>query len=162
MIRHFIFFCVLALSVAFALASPLPREMPFMVALAGFFIFPFRAALVYATIAGALMDVFSPVKGLSALAYAVGITVAALLHRTMLTNRSVLAFVILTSIASISVFAVKTAGMMIFSLALPEIDVLMLFSLDSMARLMWSFVLNAAMAAILYAILRACSRAHRL
>lgn len=162
MIRHFIFFCVLALSIASALASPLPREMPFMVALAGFFLFPFRAAVAYAAVAGALMDIFSPVKGLSAFAYVVGIAIAALLHQTMLTNRSVLAFMILASIANISVFAVKAAGMIIFSMALHEVDALMLFSLDSMERLMWSFALNVAMAAILYAILRACSRTHRL
>lgn len=144
------------------LASPLPRETPFIVALAGFFSLPFRGAILFAVIAGAIVDIFSPVKGLSALAYALGIGTAAILHRHMLTNRSLFAFVLLALISSTVVFAVKAIGITVISLFGLGDWAHSFFSIDTAIRVFRSAGLNIIMFIILYGILRKFALARNL
>lgn len=154
MMRYFVLSCALVFFLALTLASSLPRETPFIVALAGFFALPLRGALLFAIIAGALVDVFSPIKGLSALAYALGIGTAALLHRHMLTNHSLLAFVLLAFISSGAVFAVKAIGMTVVSLLGADAGARSIFSIDAAFRIFRSAGLNLIMFIVLYGILR--------
>lgn len=87
-------FTLVVLSFPLMLASPLPRDLPFFVVFAGFWTIPRSQSMLLAVIAGALVDLFSPMKGLGALTYPLTLLLVAYLERTLLAQRSLLAFLI--------------------------------------------------------------------
>ena len=102
-------FILLALfaSVITTVASPLPREVPFFIVAAASFVLPRNHALLLALCAGILVDFFSPIKGVSACIYPAGVFFAQMTQRHLLTNRSLLAFVLLLFVSGFFVVFAK-------------------------------------------------------
>jgi|GEM_PF-2190214 len=102
-----VFFFLFAASVILDTSTSIPSETSFLVLLVMMFVFPFRTVSIVALVIGAMLDLFSPVKGLSLLSYLSGIWVCYFLSRHLLTNRSFAAFFILGLTGWIVVACIK-------------------------------------------------------
>ena len=103
----FLFACAQLISIPFMLASPLPRETPFFIAVLALFMLPTRHCIVLAVAAGAAVDLFSPIKGLSAITYPIGILIVSQLSRSLLAYRSLFAYVLLAFCGGLVVLVLK-------------------------------------------------------
>lgn len=95
------------LSLPLTLASPLPRDLPFFVVFGGFWLIPRSQSMMLVVIAGLLVDLFSPVKGLAALSYPLALLLVAYCERTLLVQRSLFVFLILALSAWVCVEVVR-------------------------------------------------------
>ncbi|MEK7122468.1 MAG: hypothetical protein AAB855_01280 [Patescibacteria group bacterium] len=102
-----LFFIFVLASIPLTLASPLPREVPFFIAFVSLWMIPRSGSIGLALIAGVLVDLFSPIKGLSAILYPLVLLLIIHLEQTVLVHRSLPAFLVLASIAWLCIVAIK-------------------------------------------------------
>lgn len=106
--KFFWFIFLLTISCILSLRSFLPIETPFFVVFASLSFFSRSVTVFLLVLTGLFLDIFSPIKGLSLIGYAVGIGVSITLSHTLITNRSLPAFLILGFSGWIAVVLVKT------------------------------------------------------
>ena len=83
---------LLIVSVYVQIQSSIPAELPFVVIFSCMSIMPFRAILWITLLTGCVLDVFSPIKGLSLFSYLSASLGCVFLGRHFLTHRSLPAF----------------------------------------------------------------------
>lgn len=115
--KYFWFLFLLAVSCVLSLRSFLPIETPFFVVFASLSFFSRGMTAFFLILAGVCLDIFSPIKGLSLIGYGAGIGVCIALSHTLITNRSLPAFLILGISGWFTVVIVKlliTIGFNVF------------------------------------------------
>lgn len=83
---------LLILSVYLQIQSSIPAELPFVVIFCCMVVMPFRMIFWISLLTGCVLDVFSPVKGLSLFSYLGAALGCVFLGRHLLTHRSLPAF----------------------------------------------------------------------
>lgn len=146
----FVFLFLLVVSLGISINSSVPGEAPFLVLFACMFALPFRHVMVITAVVAGILDLFSPIKGLSLVSYTVGMIVCFFLSRHLLTNRSLPAFFVL-GLSGWSVLIVcKWLLFILISLGTGATGVALIFSSDSASRLIQGFLTACALLVALY------------
>lgn len=144
------FLFLLIVSLGISINSPVPVEAPFIVLFACMFALPFRAVIVIAAVVASILDLFSPIKGLSLVSYTAGMMVCFFLSRHLLTNRSLPAFFVLGLSGWFVLIACKWLLFVLISLGTGATGVALIFSFDSLGRLVQGFLTACALLVTLY------------
>lgn len=156
--KSLLFAFTIVVSVVLTLASPLPREAPLFIVLLAFTVVPYRESMAIALGAGFLVDLFSPVAGLSVIAYPVAIMGVSFLTRQIFSHRSLLGFLILTLFAGVTVFVIKSVGFLLMTtVAGGDLFSLLELFFDSRGLFARAFATNVVYGVVLYGILSAVS-----
>lgn len=105
--KFVVLLALVLLSLPLTLASILPRDLPFFVVFGGFWLIPRSQSMVLVILAGLLVDLFSPIKGLAVLSYPLALFIVAYCERTLLVQRSFFVFLILALSAWVCVEVVR-------------------------------------------------------
>ncbi len=145
-----VFLFLLVVSLGISINSSVPMEAPFLVLFACMFALPFRYVIVITAVVAGILDIFSPIKGLSLVSYAVGIIVCFFLSRHLLTNRSLPAFFVLGLSGWFVLIVCKWLLFVLISFGVGATGIAMIFSFDSFGRLLQGFLTACALLVALF------------
>jgi hypothetical protein len=114
------------------------------------FFFSFRRVVYLSCAVGLLLDMFSPVKGISLLSYSAGIAASFFLSEHLLAHRSLLSWYVLGILGWITMFVSKVILLSGIAATLPAFDYYMVFSRTTMLSLGQGFIAVSVILLLLY------------